>query len=384
MKITHLCLAGMISDGFSYQENNLIKWHKKLGFDVSVVTSEWVYVDGNSIVKHHQNDYYTSDNVHVLRLPIKNIDRISNRFKRYERVIESLDNLSPDILFIHALQFLDILKIAKYAKTHPQLRIIIDNHADYSNSARNIVSKVINRTVWRYCAKKINPYVEVFYGVMPSRVDFLKNEYVLPPEKCRLLLMGADDDLVAIASAGESIRNIRESNDIDPNDFLIITGGKIDCAKGQIVNLLEAVCELQMDNVKLIIFGSIAPELKDKVMKYIDNKRIKYVGWLTNEETYRHIAASNLAVYPGRHSVLWEQTVAQGIPIVCKCWDGTNHIDINGNVRFLIEDTVGEMKRTLLDVINNSYTGMYEAANSSARSKFLYSNIAEDSIKEHN
>ena len=39
MRITHLCLACFFPDGYSYQENMLPKYHKKLGHDVSVIAS---------------------------------------------------------------------------------------------------------------------------------------------------------------------------------------------------------------------------------------------------------------------------------------------------------------------------------------------------------
>ena len=39
MRITHLCLGCFFPDGYSYQENMLPKYHKKLGHDVSVVAS---------------------------------------------------------------------------------------------------------------------------------------------------------------------------------------------------------------------------------------------------------------------------------------------------------------------------------------------------------
>ena len=43
MKIVHVCLAGIgVTDGWTYQENLLTKYHKKLGHDVTIITSQWV------------------------------------------------------------------------------------------------------------------------------------------------------------------------------------------------------------------------------------------------------------------------------------------------------------------------------------------------------
>ena len=42
MNITHVCLCGLITEGFSYQENMLVKYHTLLGHKVSVITSQWI------------------------------------------------------------------------------------------------------------------------------------------------------------------------------------------------------------------------------------------------------------------------------------------------------------------------------------------------------
>ena len=94
------------------------------------------------------------------------------------------------------VSFLDICRLAKYVKAHPNIRVYVDNHADYSNSAQGWISEhILHRIIWKYCAHRIEPYTSVFWGVMPARVDFLINLYDLPKDKCKLLVMGADDEL---------------------------------------------------------------------------------------------------------------------------------------------------------------------------------------------
>ena len=54
-------------------------------------------------------------------------------------------------------------------------------------------------------------------------------------------------------------------------------------------------------------------------------------------QSYNLFSAADLVVFPGRHSVYWEQVVAIGTPMVVKYWDGTTHIDIGGNCMYLYE-----------------------------------------------
>src|SRR5699024_5967987 len=131
---------------------------------------------------------------------------------------------------------------------------------------------------------------------------------------------------------------------INKKDFLIVTGGKIDNTKKQIMLLIKAVKHIKNRNVKLILFGSIAQELREKVQDLLDDSMVHYIGWIESQDCYKYFAASDLAVFPGRHSVLWEQAVGTGVPCLFRYWDGTTHVDVGGNSLFLYNDTVNEIE----------------------------------------
>ncbi|MFK1961527.1 hypothetical protein ACIXEH_11290 [Bacteroides fragilis] len=76
-----------------------------------------------------------------------------------------------------------------------------------------------------------------------------------------------------------------------------------------------------------------------------DNEKIHYVGWLSSEKTIEYFFASDLAVFPGTHSVLWEQAVGIGIPSIFKYWDGMTHVDLGGNCLFLFENSSEEISK---------------------------------------
>lgn len=379
MKIVHIYL-NIFTDEMSYQENLLAKYHVKNGFEVTIITSTWKYELGSKIVEANKRDYINQDGVHVVRLSIKGNNDIHRKFRRFKGVYETLCNEKPDILFIHNCQYIDISVITKYIKKHNIDYVYVDNHADSSNSATNWLSKnILHKIIWRYYAHLIEPYTNIFYGVLPARVDFLTEIYKLPKKKCELLIMGADDELVIRAK--ECRAHTRKKYSISENDFLIVTGGKIDRWKRQTILLEKAVEEMHMQDVRLVIFGSIDENLRESVKKFC-GERITYIGWLSREETYQLIAAADLAVYPGGHSVLWEQTAGQAVPMIVKHWEGTHHIDIGGNTEFLYEDSYKEIQDKLEKLVTSpaKYQSMKSKAESCAE-LFLYSNIAKNSIK---
>lgn len=385
MKIVHLCLASFFPDGYAYQENILPKFHKQLGYDVEVIASRETFDEyGKPALYTGEMKYQNEFGIQVLRLDYKAPISIYRKIRRYIGVCEALESAAPDILFIHGCQFLDIDNVVKYAKCHTEVQVYVDNHADFSNSATNWISKnLLHKGLWRRCAHSIEPYTKKFYGVLPARVDFLKNVYKLPPDKCELLVMGADDKLVENAKISGARERIRSEYRINDDDFLIITGGKIDQWKTQTLLLMQAVQNIQNEHLRLIVFGSVTQELIDKVKALADGVKVQYIGWIQSKDSYDYFEAADLVVFPGRHSVMWEQVTGQGKPMLVKDWPGTHHVDLGGNVDFLSKDSVEEIHEKIQDLITNpeKYKKMKSVAEEKGMIVFSYYDIAKRAIE---
>ncbi len=384
MKVVHLCLGSFYPDNYSYQENLLPKFHKELGYEVEVIASTQSFDEHGKVcylpnAGTYQNEY----DIKVTRLSYKSENRIWKKLKRYRGTYEALEKASPDILFIHGGQFLDIDQVVKYLKKHQNVTVYVDNHADFSNSATNWMSKnILHKIVWKHTEHEIEPYTKKFYGVLPVRVDFLKNIYGLPAEKCELLVMGADDELVEKAKTSHARERIREQYGIKDNDFLIMTGGKIDQWKTQTLLLMQAVQNIDRDNVRLIVFGSVTQELMDQVKALADGTKVQYIGWVLSKDSYDYFEAADLVVFPGRHSVMWEQVTGQGKLMLVKDWPGTHHIDLGGNVRFLSKDSVEEIQSEIERLLRDpeAYLVMKNIAKEKGMQVFSYRDIAKRAV----
>lgn len=384
MKIVHLCLGCFFPDHYSYQENMLPKFHKLLGYEVEVIASLATF-DKNgkaSFLKEgriYQNEY----DIKVTRLDYKKPAKVYRTLKRYIGTYETLKKADASILFIHGCQFMDMDVVVKYIKQYPCTKVYVDNHADFSNSGTNWLSRnLLHRVLWRRAAHMIEPFASKFYGVLPARVDWLVDMYKLPREKCELLVMGADDEKVKEATAPEIRQQIREKYRIQENDFLIMTGGKIDSAKAQTLQLMEAVARIKKQRVKLIVFGSVTPELLEQVKNRCVENKVFYIGWVTSDESYKYFAAADLVVFPGRHSVFWEQVAGIGIPMLCKYWEGTTHVDLGGNVEFLKENSVTEIEEKIEELVAcpEKYNMMKKVAIEKGMETFSYRKIAERAL----
>ncbi len=383
MKILHLMLGCFYIDNYSYQENYLPKHHKLQGHDVEIVASLFTFDENGKGKWLPKADKYINEyGIPVTRLQFANRP-MAQRLRWYEGLQAELERIAPELIFIHGVQFMDIAVVADYCKKHPQVKVYADNHSDFSNSATNWLSKnVLHKIVWRSCAQKINPYVMKFYGVLPARVEFLANVYGLPREKIELLVMGADDDSVAAAAKPEVRDSIRKKYDLADDDFVIMTGGKIDRNKQQVLMLMETVNALKETNVKLVVFGSVVPELKNAFDAQLSDK-VKFVGWKKTDEIYAEFAAADIIAFPGLHSVLWEQAVAMGKPCIFRKINGFTHIDLGGNCTFFREDSAEDYARVVRETLEN-IGSLQQVASTKGMEVFSYSKIAQRSISGGN
>lgn len=383
MKILHISFLGPFTDGWTYQENLLLKYHKKNGHEVTMITSKFKYNNDGEIDKSKKSEY-NYNGIKIIRLKTFFGLSISSKFKRFKNLYYNLEKEKPEIIFIHGCQFLDIKVITNFLKENPKVDVYIDNHADKINSAKNLLSReILHKIIWKYFAKMIEPYTKTFYGVLPSRSKFLSDFYNIPENKIKLLVMGADDEKVEEAINGNSRKKIRKKYNINEDDFIIMTGGKIDDNKLEVFNLMDAVNDIKDDKIKLIIFGSIQSDYKNKFDNKLSDK-VKYIGWINPEKIYIYLNTAELLVFPGLHSVLWEQSIGLGKPCIFKYIQDFTHVDLGGNCLFLHKNDVDEIKNKILKVYNKPslFKKMKKVAETKGRTKFSYKKIAEKSIKD--
>ncbi|GJQ03945.1 glycosyltransferase family 4 protein [Capnocytophaga canimorsus] len=384
MKIVHLCLSSFYIDDYSYQENMLPKYHHNMGFDVTVIASLVSFDDkGKPCLLPKASTYKARDGYKVIRLDYcKKFRKINSFIRRYEGTIEAIEREKPDILFIHDFSFADILGVMRYAKKN-KVKVYIDCHTDYINSAKSWVSKYIfHHTIWRIIGKYIQSDVCKFYGVTPLRCDFLRDAYKIAPKKIEFLRMGVDDLLLEEKKKNNKAIQLKEKLGLK-NEFVILTGGKIDFFKNTHL-IIEAFKERSDKSIpaKLIVFGTLAPEVVSNFQSLLEDVDIIFVGWLSSDEILEYFLIADLIVFPGTHSVLWEQAVGVGVPSLFKYWEGMTHVGENGNAMFLYKDSVEEIKNILetLLVDGDKYNQLLSAAKNIGN-EYCYSVIAKKAIE---
>ena len=97
---------------------------------------------------------------------------------------------------------------------------------------------------------------------------------------------------------------------------------------------------------------------------------------------YSYFYAADLVIFPGQHSVLWEQACASKVPCVFEKWPGMDHVNNGGNSCFIENVSIENLKKIIKDLLyTNEYYEMKRLAESNKTNIYLYSEIAKKSLE---
>lgn len=381
MKIVHIAPSAPYNDYWGYQDNLLPKYQKKLGHDVTIITTNTIHKAGE-IIEVDSADYVLNDGVRVIRLARKQyIHPILTNLNSRLDIKKYLNEISPAFIFFHGLVSTTIYDVIQYKKRHPNCVIVQDNHLDYNigRSSTTWKDRAI-RLFYRHINRKSIPYVSRVYGVTPWRKTYAEEYFNIPKCKTDVLLMGADDENINYLHRKKIRSKIRDNHNIAGSDFLIVTGGKIDAKKN--IHRLMGACA-GMDGVKLLIFGELDDDIREEFDRLCTiSANILYVGWIAAEKVYDYFFAADLVFFPGRHSVLWEQACASKTPCVFYKWDEMNHVNNGGNSDFIYSANEITIRQKITELkFTSKYYAMKMVAESEATDIYLYSNIAKKSLE---
>ena len=387
MRVLHCCLANFYIDDYGYQENILPKMHKLQGHEVYVLASTETYFDNITLGYVEPKSYKTHDGIPITRIPyVKWLPHfIAKKLRIYKGISNILRNFKPDIIFLHNAQFLSIKVIIKYLKKNKYVKVYVDSHTDPLNSGRSWISlNILHRLIYRPCIKKIEPYATKFYGTLPIRNDFLVEFYGISSQKVELLPCGIDLTTIDIVKKNDIREQVRKKIGLLVDDFVIVSGGKINERKN-IHLLIDAISQLKEKDIKLLLFGSIAPSIRSKIDPFLSlENKIIYVGWVDSLDTAKYFFAGDVIVFPGSHSVLWEQSVGLGMPSVFKKMKGFQHVDLDGNCMLLDNVSIESIKEVISYLYNNRdiLRKMQDVAENKGPNIFSYYEIAKKSIEQ--
>lgn len=317
MKILHL--HSYYHDGWGYQENILPRYHKKMGHDVSVITSthtRYALKDGRTRVPPGE---YSDGGIRIVRLPMW--FNFRKRFVWIRGLYATLVAEDPDYVMSHeGITAIQTVTVARYKKkVKPCLFLSVDNHGDEYNSGRNwLWAQLYYRIFWRLIMKRISLLVDRFYGITPAAVRFSSKIIGIPEDKLSLLPLGAELPCFGKNEREKIKMTIRKDLGVTDTDILIVHAGKIIPIRRTEI-LLKAIGCLCDDRIVVAIAGPVEPAYYEKLRRLFGrSSRVHFLGWQPYNKLIRLFMASDFAVFPGGRSSLWQSAIATGLPVILR------------------------------------------------------------------
>lgn len=336
MKILHCCLSCFYVDNYNYQENILPSINKIDGHEVEIIASTETFVENSKIGYIKPGKYFTEDGIEITRIPYKKYlpHCIMKKVRHYDNVYNLIDEFSPDIILFHGVPAYELITIAKYKKNNPSVKFYVDSHEDKNNSGTNWLSEtVLHKIFYKNIIKRAYNFIDkIFYITYETKV-YLQEVYDIKEEKLEYFPLGGY--IFNQEQRAKSRNKVREQLGLKEEDILLLHSGKMDKLK-RTQELLKAFIEVNKENFKLVIIGSIPEEQKGTIEKLIQkDNRVYYLGWKSSTELLEYLCACDLYVQPGSQSATMQNALCCGS--VVALYPHKSHTFLLDDAAFYIE-----------------------------------------------
>lgn len=388
MKILHIHLLGPYTDNWGYQENVLPRIQYNQGHEVTVLTNCQKHLPDNSIINVAPGEYIVDEGVHVIRIKMrKHTKKVAVNSYLFDYPLKKyLNKINPDVILLHGLGLgITNFYIKNYVAKHRECRLYGDVHENYNNVSSNKrdVLHIILRTFSNHCRKILYKYYESVLCLTDDCKKFAIEQYKVNESKTILFPLGYDPYLINWKNRFDIRNEIREKYGIDEKEIVIIHGGKIIPRRNTDI-AIKAFEQINIKNKRLLIFGTISDEILSEIKSLIDrNSDIIYLGNLSQKDYLEHFLASDIAFFPGGQSVLWQEAIGCGLPLVIKKWSNIEYLNRGGNVIAVDGSDYMEYAKQLNYIINSHYyREMAQIAETAGRDFFSYERISNIMLQE--
>jgi 1,2-diacylglycerol 3-alpha-glucosyltransferase len=364
MKI--IILADAYFEDTVYQVNNFVKYYLKDGHKVVVICStiKNIFNFYNDVYdKNTPEDTKEIGNLKIIRL--KYSLNILFKIRKFRNINQILSVEQPDLIFVQDIHF-NLHDACKYKLNHNKnCRIIMNFHADFSNSASNILSYYLLHKFIRNLYLNINlKHIDKIFPIIDKSKLFLIKMYSIPESKLEILPIGVDTDLFFKYKDSDNINRLKTQLGIPSDGIVVFSGGKIEEFKKSDI-ILHAFNSLLNKKIFLIIVGKIVdkdPLFSDNYKKLIsENKNVIFLGWKNQDELYSYMSICDIALFPSSQTVLWQYSIGMGMVLIAgkhleykngKTFEqDLDYLNLNNNV--IVLDKNASYVNQIIDILND-------------------------------
>lgn len=315
----------------------LVREHVNAGHDVLVLASTESFDNAGSTTYVEPGKYLGTDGALVIRLPYSKWlpHAVMSKVRKHPGVYQLLTEFNPDVIVFHGPCGAELLTVARYGRRNKNVKIFVDSHEDFNNSARSWISrKILYQAFYIPIIRSAKSAVSKFLYITYETKRFCKELYGLKDEELEFFPLGG----VVLTNQDyyEKRSLTRTRLDIEDDQVLFFQSGKFD-EKKKLLESLRAFKGLSSQNARLIIAGSFAPSIEAEAKLLIESDpRIIFLGWANSEQLLELLCAADVYVQPGSQSATLQMSIAARCAVIID--DVPSHRDIFRDNGFLVKD----------------------------------------------
>lgn len=338
MRVLHCCLSCFYIDGYTYQENMLVREHVAAGHEVQVIASTETFNAVGQIVYLEPSEYKGQDGANVIRLPYRKFlpHGLMSKLRFHPGVYKLLMEFKPEIIVFHGPCGGELLTVTRYIKHNPNVKLFVDSHEDFNNSARSWLSRILlYKCFYIPIIHFARSYVQKFLYITYETKRFCKGLYGLRDDELEFFPLGG---IVLNDIDYYNQRNLaRDRIGITEEQVLFFQSGKFD-EKKKLLESLQSFKKLNCDRARFVLAGSFSSSIQDEAIKLIESdSRIIFLGWANSEQLLELLCAADVYVQPGSQSATLQMSIAARCAVIID--DVPSHRDIFSDNGFLVSDT---------------------------------------------
>jgi len=331
MRVAHLCLSNFYIDGYTYQENELVRQHVEDGHEVTVVASTENIGSDCRLTYVEPTDYLGQDGARVIRLPYRRWlpHKLMRKLRMHPGVLKLLRQLCPDVILFHGLCGWELHAVVRYKQENPSVRLYVDSHEDPYTSARNFVSRhLLHRVYYAWVIRRCRQWFDKIFCISLDVMDFVADTYGVPTDQLEFFPLGGrifdDDEYVERRARG------RLDVGVDDKNLMLLQTGKMDHRK-KVLESLRTFIETPGEQLRFVLAGSLDENLHDEANALIaSDQRITFLGWRQADALIDLLCAADIYVQPGAQSATMQMALCARCPVILD--DVPSHAPyVNGN-----------------------------------------------------
>lgn len=367
--------------GWNYRENLLPDYLSDYFDSVIILTNNMVLNNETGKINYRKEILPKGEKITVrelsYRLRVLPFSLYS-RIRLYKNFKSVLEYEKPTHIYINGLQFLSLIDINYIKKKFPQIKILAEQNAYFGKSGNSWISRnILHKVFYRLIIRKALPSIDKIYMGSNAALKFAVDLYGFGSNS-EILPLGYDSKLSNSMDIFTK-KELRLKYNISQVEIVFTTGGKIDSEK-KLIELIDSFNILNSANTRLIIFGSLLDDIKHSVIQKInENDKITFIGWLDQMSMLEIFRLSDVAVFPGTKSSIWESALSMNLPIIAQFWDGMDYMNLGGNIFYLLNngDLMEIQSKLAFFVDNPNYLSLVSKEIQITNKQSLsYSNIA--------